>query len=176
MNAKTPRPPSPYEFWLLAKASLDAADAAYMDCQRRDREFNEGTSRDGSTFMSITVAFLYLRSVELALKAAIAQRRLAAAAEIRGKKLGHNIQNLIVRATTGGSTGGGPFSDGELGIAPDARKFLCRHSDNYANKWFEYHFEPSDLPDLRKCQGVATAIIQAVEPIAKTTPLTPSVG
>lgn len=175
MPTNKPDLPSSFQFLLLAEACLDAADAGYSDCQRRDREFHAGSKEDVSTFMSIPVAFLYLRSVELALKAAIVERGLAAPRDVPSQKLGHDIQRLIDCATTAGATGALPFDPGDLGIDPQAREFLERYSDGYANKWFEYHFGPWEIPDLHRCQQVATSIIEAVKPIARTLPPAPSI-
>jgi hypothetical protein len=168
MATKKPNLPSSFQFLLLAEASLDAANAAYLDCQRRDREFDPGTEEDLSTFMSIPVAFLYFRSVELALKAAIVERSLASPKDVPSHKLGHDIKSLIHCATIAGATGAVPFDPGDLGVDPAARAFLESFSDDYANKWFEYHFGPWDIPDLHRCQQVATSIIEAVKPIART--------
>lgn len=79
---KKPEIPTPWEFQQLAKASLDAANAAYAESTSRDERFAAGDVKIESSFMSITVAFLYLRSVELALKAAILERSLAPAEAI----------------------------------------------------------------------------------------------
>jgi hypothetical protein len=49
-----------------------------------------------------------------------------------------------------------------------SQEFLKRYSDDYANKWFEYHFDPFDIPDLSKSQQVATSIIEAIKPFALT--------
>lgn len=173
--SKKPEMPSSWEFQQLAGACLDAANAAYADCQRRDEDFAAGKHDGKFTFMAITVAFLYLRSVELALKAAITERGLATADAIPSRKLGHELKKLIECATTPVPSGPLAFTLSELGMDEESRKFLERYSDEYANKWFEYHFGPWTIPSLRDSQRVATSIIKAIKPFAHTlSPFRPS--
>lgn len=167
-TAMKPATPSPFQFLKLAKASLDAANAIYADVQGRDVKFNGGDREVEFTFMLIPGAFLYLRTVELALKAAILERGLSTPAEIPARGLGHDLGKLLARATTPGTPGKTLFSLAELGIDQEALAFLDRYSDDYANKWFEYHFGPNDVPELGECQQVATSIFKAIEPIALT--------
>jgi hypothetical protein len=167
--------PSSWEFQQLAEASLDAANAAYADCQRRDDDFAAGRHDGKSTFMAITVAFLYLRCVELALKAAITERGLAPAEAIPSRKLGHELKKLIECATTSVTSGQPAFTLSELGMEQASKEFLERYSDDYANKWFEYHFGPWTIPSLRESQRIATSIIDAIKPFARTlSPFRPS--
>lgn len=165
-----PEIPSSWQFQMLAEASLDAANAAFAECTRRDERFASRDSTTKSTFMSITVAFLYLRSVELSLKAAILERALAPPKAIPSNELGHDITKLIDRATNAGGSGVSPFTLADLGMDQAGKDFLEHYSSDYANKWFEYHFEPWDIPDLNRCQGVATSIIETIRPLARTRP------
>ncbi len=162
---RVPEIPSSWEFQKLAEASLDAANAAFADCRARDDRFAAGSREDEATFMAITVAFLFLRSIELALKAATRERSLVPADDLRKKHLGHNLKNLIECATT---AGGAPYSLEELGMDPPSKEFVDHFSDEYDNKWFEYHFGPWDIPPLEMAQRVATLIVEAVKPIART--------
>ncbi len=166
--SKKPELPSSWEFQQLAEACLDAANAAYSDCQRRDEDFAAGKHDGKSTFMAITVAYLYLRSVELALKAAITERGLAPAEAIPSRKLGHELKKLIECATNSVPEGPPAFTVSELGMDQASRAFLERYSDDYANKCYEYHFGPWTIPCLRESQRVATSIIKAIKPFAHT--------
>ena len=166
---KKPEIPSPWGAWMLAKASLDAADAVFAECNRRDEIFAAGDRSIKCTFMSITAAFLYFRSVELALKAAILERALAPSEAIPTRKLGHDITKLIDCATTSGGSSSSPFTLADLGIDEEGKKFLEHYSDDYANKWFEYDFGTWP-PRLDTCKRIATAIIEAIRPIARTHP------
>lgn len=169
-NPKPPKPeiPSPWEFQKLAEASRDAANAAFTDIRSRDAAYAEGNRNVEITFMAVTVAFLYLRSVELALKGALLERGLAPVEAIPSPKLGHDLTKLLRCATDGETQGTGAFSIDELGLDQEGREFLERHSDDYANKWFEYHFGPFHHPDLDQCRCIATAVVEAVAQIAKT--------
>jgi hypothetical protein len=167
-KSEKPRIPSPWEFQKLAEASRDAADAAYADIQSRDAAFARGERNVEITFMAITVAFLYLRSVELALKAAILERGLAAGEVIPSPKLGHNLANLLDCATNGGTQGSGVFAISDLGLDQEGRDFLVHWSGDYANNWFEYHFGPFHYPDLGLCQRIANSVVEAIAPIATT--------
>lgn len=169
-DSKRPMMPSSWEFQQLAEACLDAANAAYADCQRRDEDFAAGKHGGKFTFMAITVAFLYLRSVELALKAAITERALATAEAIPSRKLGHDLKKLIECATTSVPSGPSAFTLSELGMDQASQAFLERYSCVYANKWFEYSFKPSAYPSLKKSQQIATSIIEATKSIARTLP------
>jgi hypothetical protein len=170
VNPKPPKPeiPSPWEFQKLAEASRDAANAAFTDIRLRDAAYVKGDRDVGFTFMAVTVAFLYLRAVELALKGAIRERDLAPVEAIPSPKLGHDITKLLRCATDRETNGTGAFSIDELGLDQEGREFLERHSDDYANKWFEYHFGPFHYPDLDQCQHIATAVVAAIARIAKT--------
>jgi len=173
--SKKPEMPSSWEFQQLAEACLDAANAAYADCQRRDEDFAAGKHDGKFTFMAIPVAFLYLRSVELALKAAITERGLASAEAIPSRRLGHELKKLIECATTSVPSGPPAFTLSELGMDQASQEFLERYSDDYANKWFEYHFGPWTIPSLRESQQVATSIIKAIKSFAHTlSPFRPS--
>lgn len=160
----TRRDASSGELLLMAEAYLDAANTCYLDCQRRDQEFNNGNREVRATFQVIPAVFLYLRAIELALKAAIRERNLATPDQIRFRSLGHNLKALIERATVGT----GAFTMAELGMDQTARDFLERWSEDYGGKSFEYHFGPSDIPEPADCQRIATSIIEAVRPIART--------
>ena len=113
--------------------------------------------------MVVPVCFLYLRGIELGLKAAISERRLATANEIRSRGLGHDLAALLDRALSGP----GGFTLSELGLDQSSKDFLERWSDDYANKWFEYVFTPFEVPDIKECRTVATAVIGAVDSIVK---------
>lgn len=169
-NPKAPKPeiPSPWEFQKLAEASRDAANAAFTEIRSRDAAYAGGNRNVEITFMAVTVAFLYLRSVELALKGAILERGLASEEDIPKPKLGHDLANLLTCATDSKIHGTKAFTIDELGLDPEAREFLERHSDDYANKWFEYHFGPFRYPDLDQCQHIATSVVGAIALIAKT--------
>lgn len=148
----------------MAEAYLDAADTCYSDCQRRDQEFADGNREVESTFQVIPAVFLYLRAIELALKAAIRERKLATPDEIRFRSLGHNLRALIERAT-GGT---GAFTLADLGMDQTTKDFLERWSDDYGGKSFEYHFGPWDIPKPADCQIIAVSMVEAVRQIAKT--------
>ena len=151
----------------MAEACLDAANAGYADCKKRDQSSIADSYTDDSSFMAIPVALLYFRSVELALKAVIMERGLASAEAIRSLPLGHNIKNLIGCATTLNSSGSQAFSLSELGLDQAASNLLQQFSDSYSKKWFEYHFGPWDIPPLIESQRIATSIVQATKPIAR---------
>jgi hypothetical protein len=170
-----PEIPSPSEFQQLAEASRDAANAAFTDIRSRDAAYARGDRDVGFTFMAVTVAFLYLRAVELALKGAILERGLASAEDIPKPKLGHDLANLLTCATDSKTHGSSAFTIVELGLDREGREFLERHSDDYANKWYEYHFGPFHYPDLDQCQRIATAVVESVARIAKTGPDTGAV-
>jgi hypothetical protein len=167
-KALKPEIPSPWEFQQLAEASRDAANAAFTDIRSRDAAYAEGNRNVEITFMAVTVAFLYLRAVELALKGAILERGLAPVEAIPSPKLGHDLTKLLRCATDGETHGASAFAIDELGLDPEARAFLERHSDDYAHKWFEYHFGPFHHPDLDQCQHIATSVVGAIALIAKT--------
>jgi len=168
-NPKPPKPriPSPWEFRKLAEANRDAANAAFADIRSRDAAYAEGRGNPEFTFMAVTVAFLFLRSVELALKAAILERDLAPVDAIPSLKLGHDLQKLLECATRGGTHGSSPFHLAELGLDQAGKVFLEDHSSDYANKWFEYHFGPFHYPDLDRCRSIATAVVGAIASIAR---------
>ncbi len=170
VKPKQPRPevPSPWEFQKLAEASRDAANAAYADIRSRDAAYGEGNRNVESNFMAVTVAFLYLRSVELPLKGAIRERGLAPVEAIPSLKLGHDIKKLMECAMTGGTQKSAPLILSELGLDQAGKNFLEHHSDDYANKWFEYHLGPFHYPDLDRCRHISTSMVQAVALIAKT--------
>lgn len=174
---KSPKPeiPYPWEFQKLAEASRDAANAAFADIRLRDADYAAGDKRVECTFMAVTVAFLYLRSVELALKGAILERALVRVEAIPSAKLGHDLGRLLECATSSGPNGANPFTLSELGLEQAGRDFLELHSDDYANKWFEYHFGPFHYPDLDQCQHIATSVVAAVAPIASTLPPPPAI-
>ncbi len=153
---------------MLAAASRDAANAAFTDIRSRDAAYAEGNRNVEITFMTVTVAFLYLRSVELALKGAILERGLASVEDIPKPRLGHDLANLLTCATDSKIHGTKAFAIDELGLDQEGRDFLERHSDDYAHKWFEYHFGPFHHPDLDQCQRIATAVVGAIALIAKT--------
>lgn len=167
-KALKPEIPSPWEFQQLAEASRDAANAAFTDIRSRDAAYARGDREVGFTFMAVTVAFLYLRAVELALKGAILERGLAPVEAIPSPKLGHDLTKLLRCATDGETHGASAFAIDELGLDPEARAFRERHSDDYANKWYEYHFGPFRYPDLDQCQHTATSVVGAIALIAKT--------
>jgi hypothetical protein len=154
--------PSPWQFQQLAEASFAAANACFADCQRRDKELLPGNTQEPCTFMAITTVFLYFRSIELALKAAIRERGLAPPGKICSKKLGHDLAALIECATTAGQ----PFTPRELGLNKRSRAFVDRWSKDYASKWFEYDCQPWDIPSLDECQQIATSVTDAVKLIA----------
>jgi hypothetical protein len=156
--------PASGELWLMAEAYLDAANTCYSDCQRRDQEFGDGNREVQATFQVIPAVFLYFRAIELALKAAIRERSLATPGQIRSQALGHNLTALIERATVGT----GAFTLAVLGMDQTAKDFLEGWSDDYGSKSFEYHFGPWDIPDPAECQQIATSIVEAIRPIAKT--------
>jgi hypothetical protein len=160
--------PSSFEFQQLAEANLDAANTCYSDCQRRDQEFNNGNREAQATSQVIPAVFLYFRAIELALKAAIRERNLATTNQIRSRALGHSLAALIERVTVGT----GAFTLAELGMDQTARDFLERWSEDYGGKSFEYHFGPWDIPDPAQCQQIATSIVEAVSPSARTLPAT----
>jgi len=157
-----PRIPTPWEFHKLAEASRDAADAAFAEIRSRDAAYAEGRRNVGITFMAVTVAFLYLRSVELALKAALLGRGLASEDAIPSQKLGHDLRNLLECATSGGTQGSSGYPLAKLGLGQDERSFLEEYSNDYSNKWYEYHFDPFHYPDLDKCRSIATAVVGAI--------------
>lgn len=169
-NPKPPKPeiPSPWEFQKLAEASRDAANAAFTDIRLRDAAYAEGNRNVEITFMAVTVAFLYLRAVELALKGAILERGLAPAEAIPSPKLGHDLSKLLKCAMDVATHGASAFVFDEIVLDQEGREFLERHSDDYANKWFEYHFGPFRHPDLDQCQRIASAVVGAIALIAKT--------
>lgn len=166
-QAKKPTTPSSWEFQQLAEASFDAANAAYADCQARDARFATGSQDDETTFMAITVAFLYFRAIELSLKAAIVERNLAPLEAIPSRQLGHDISRLIACAITP-ATGAPSFSASDLGLNEDDKAYIEQYSDDYANKWFEYHFGPWDIPCLKESQRIADHILSAIKPVART--------
>lgn len=168
-HPKKPNSPSSWEFQQLAKASLDAADAAYADCQARDARFAAGSKDDVCTFMSITVVFLYFRAIELTLKAAITERSLVPPAAIPSRELGHDVKKLIACATSVASNASA-YTLPDLGLYQSDREFIEQYSDDYANKWFEYYFGPWDIPPLNESQRIARSIIEAIKPIARTLP------
>jgi hypothetical protein len=155
---------SSWQFQQLAQASLDAGNACYNDCKKRDEEFASGNTKGQASFMAINVVFLYFRSIELAIKAAIQERNLATPNQIRSKALGHNLKALLECATTTKQS----YTLKELGLNSQAKVFLDRWSDDYASKWFEYHFKPWQIPDLARCQMIAESVVKAIEPIART--------
>ena len=162
-----PKTPSSWEFQQLAEASFDAANAAYADCQARDARFAAGSQNVETTFMSITVAFLYFRAIELSLKAAIVEGNLAPPEKIPSRELGHDLKKLIVCATT--ATAELPaFSVSDLGLNEDDKAYIEQYADDYANKWFEYHFGPWDIPCLKESQRIADHILSAIKPVART--------
>ncbi len=164
-----PKTPSSWEFQQLAEASFDAANAAYADCQARDARFAAGSKGDETTFMSITVVFLYFRAIELSLKAAIVERHLAPPAKIPSRELGHDLKKLIACATT--PTVDTPaYSLADLGLNDEDKAYIERYSDDYANKWFEYNFGPWKIPCLQQSQRIANQILSAIKPIARTLP------
>ncbi len=169
IQSKMPPTPSSWQFQKLAEASFDAANAAYADCQSRDTRSNEGEKNVETTFMSIAVAFLYFRAIELSLKAAILERQLAPPEMIPKKTLGHDIKNLIASATNH-SIGASAFTLADLGLNTADKAFIEQYADDYANKWFEYYFGPWDAPCLRESQRIADLILSAVRPIARTLP------
>jgi hypothetical protein len=158
----TPRDPSSFDFQQLAEGALDAANTCFFDWRRRDDEFAGGNREDQGTFMVIPTVFLYFRAIELSLKAAIRENGLATLNEIRSRTLGHNLTALLQRATTVA----GAYTCAELGVDRDAQDFIGEWSDDYATKWFEYHFGPWDIPNPQRCQEVATAIVEAIRSIA----------
>ena len=158
--------PSSFDFYLLARAVLDAADAGLEEIRKRDKDWVEKRGGKGSTFMVVPVCFLYLRGIELGLKAAIRERGLATAAEIRSRGLGHDLAALLGRAQSGPKG----FALSELGMDLSSKAFLERWSDYYADKLFEYVFDPFGIPEVEQCREVATAVIGAVQSIARTLP------
>ena len=165
-NSK-PETPSSWEFQQLAEASFDAANVAYANCQERDAQFAAGKKDVKATFMSITVAFLYFRAIELSLKAAIVERHLAPPSAIPSRQLGHDLKNLIACATTISSSTPS-YSLTDLGLNQADTDYIECYSDDYANKWFEYHFGPWDIPSLLQSQRIANQILSAIRPIART--------
>lgn len=164
-NSK-PKTPSSWEFQQLAEASLDAANAAYADCQARDDRFAAG-SKGESTFMSMTVVFLYFRAIELSLKAAIVEKQVAPPGKIPSRELGHDLKKLIACATT--PTADKPaYSLSDLGLNEEDMAYIDQYSDDYANKWFEYHFGPWQIPCLNQSQRIADQILSAIKPVART--------
>ena len=162
-----PKTPSSWEFQQLAEASFDAANAAYEKCQELDEQFAAGNQNVKATFMSITVAFLYFRAIELSLKAAIVERQLVPPEKIPSRDLGHDIKKLIACATT--HTADIPaYSLSDLGLNEENKAYIERYSDDYANKWFEYYFGPWEIPCLKESQRFANQILSAIEPIART--------
>lgn len=169
MNNPKPKTPSSFEFQQLAEASFDAANAAYADCQARDARFAAGSKEDETTFMSITVVFLYFRAIELSLKAAITEKQLAPPEKIPSRDLGHDLKKLIACAST--STADRPaYLLSDLGLNANDLAFIDRYSDDYANKWFEYNFGPWDIPCLKESQRIAGSILTSIKPIARTLP------
>jgi hypothetical protein len=157
-------PPSSFDFYLLARAVLDAADAGLEDIRKRDEDWVEKRGWKGSTFMVVPVCFLYLRGIELALKAAIREKQLATPQEIRSRGLGHDLAALLGRALSGPHG----FSLGELGMDQSSRDFVEKWSDYYAHKMFEYVFDPFGIPEVGRCREVATAVVGAIQSIART--------
>jgi hypothetical protein len=164
--------PSSWEFQQLAEASFDAANAAYADCQSRDARHDSGEKDVATTFMSITVVFLYFRAIELALKAAILERQLAPPETIPKKGLGHDIKKLISCATKP-TTGTSAFSLKNLGLNTEDKDYIERYSDDYSNKWFEYNFNLWDIPCLKESQRIAGLVLSAIKPVAMTLPSAP---
>jgi hypothetical protein len=166
--ASKPNTPSSWQFQQLAKACLDAANAGYAECRERDASSRPLTRDNEATFMSITIAFLYFRAIELSLKAAIRARNLASASAIRSpKKLGHDLKRLLACATSQ-APNKPSYSLSDLGLTAQSKDFIERYSDDYANKWFEYHFGPNDIPPLVHLQQVSSPIVMAIKPIAQT--------
>jgi hypothetical protein len=134
-----PKPPIPSldAFWNLSLAFRDAADAAFAMTR----------APDYSGLVVLPCVFLYIRSIELALKSVLMFHGLIESEITR--TLGHRISELLSRAES--------FPKfAAIGVTDADRRIIQDFSSAYCDKWFEYPEDPpSGYPDLEALRELA---------------------
>jgi hypothetical protein len=118
-----PKLPTAIRLWLAGRAFQQAADAS----------FEKLRSPGYVGFISVPVVFLYVRSIELSLKACLRQH--TGDPDVFAKMLGHRLDWILAEADRVGICAA-------LGLSKEHRSTIAAIAEDYSDKWYEYpeHF------------------------------------